>query len=278
MRTTTTFVPRLLGALALCAAPALAVDGVIEINQARALAGGITAGDSPGFPVTISVPGSYRLTSHLDVTGSPAPENRSAIQIAASFVSIDLNGFSLVGPTVCSGSPVTSCSPSGTGSGIQAFSANFVRIVEGIVRGFGGTGIVIGNGTIERVQAYGNGGSGIHLSFGGSVSDSAALGNGEFGITGFGVLVDASRALENGASGISGQPAIVRDCEAVHNGGVGIWVVGGLAMDNVSRANLSSGIEAQQGGGVARNAIAGAATLSSGVQLAPNLCNSVLCP
>jgi hypothetical protein len=31
-----------------------AVDGVIEINQARASKGGITPGDTPAFPITIS--------------------------------------------------------------------------------------------------------------------------------------------------------------------------------------------------------------------------------
>ena len=37
-------------ALALSVAPmANAVDGVVEINQARALEGGITSGDTPGF-------------------------------------------------------------------------------------------------------------------------------------------------------------------------------------------------------------------------------------
>ena len=46
-------------------APALAVDGVIEINQARALAGGVTPGDTAGFPVSLNDSGSYRLTSDL---------------------------------------------------------------------------------------------------------------------------------------------------------------------------------------------------------------------
>ena len=44
---------------------AFAVDGVIEINQARALAGGVLGDairDPPGFPVTIDRSGSYRLT------------------------------------------------------------------------------------------------------------------------------------------------------------------------------------------------------------------------
>ena len=39
------------------AGPALAVDGVIEINQTAALAGAVTATDSPEFPVTLDAPG-----------------------------------------------------------------------------------------------------------------------------------------------------------------------------------------------------------------------------
>ena len=33
------------------AAPVYAVDGVIEINQAKALVGGVTAGDGPTIPL-----------------------------------------------------------------------------------------------------------------------------------------------------------------------------------------------------------------------------------
>jgi len=54
-----------IGAMVGAARPLAAVDGVIEINQARALAGG--PGDEPGFPVTIYASGSYRLTSNLSV-------------------------------------------------------------------------------------------------------------------------------------------------------------------------------------------------------------------
>ena len=57
-------------ATAMLPGQALAVDGVIEINQARALAGGVTAGDSAGFPVTLSASGSYRLTGNLTVPSS----------------------------------------------------------------------------------------------------------------------------------------------------------------------------------------------------------------
>jgi hypothetical protein len=49
----------LVGLMALLAArPTPAVDGVIEINQSRALAGGITAGDAAGYPVRLNTPGS----------------------------------------------------------------------------------------------------------------------------------------------------------------------------------------------------------------------------
>jgi hypothetical protein len=47
------------------AAPALAVDGVLEINQTCALETGCFAGDSAGFPVEVIVSGSYRLTGNL---------------------------------------------------------------------------------------------------------------------------------------------------------------------------------------------------------------------
>ena len=34
--------------------PTFASDGVIEINQASAIAGGVTPGDTAGFPVTLT--------------------------------------------------------------------------------------------------------------------------------------------------------------------------------------------------------------------------------
>ncbi len=49
----------LTGLLMIVPASAFAVDGVIEINNSSADAGDITPGDSAGFPVTLSEPGSY---------------------------------------------------------------------------------------------------------------------------------------------------------------------------------------------------------------------------
>ena len=73
------------------AGPAFAVDGVTLIDQARALAGNVTPGDAPGFPVTLSLPGSYRLSGNLIVL-TPT----DGILITADRVTLDLNGFSVI--------------------------------------------------------------------------------------------------------------------------------------------------------------------------------------
>ncbi len=68
------------------AGSALAADGVIEINQARARAGGVSADDEPGFPVTPSRSGSYRkLQVNVQVpleapVGDYSPRQRRASQ------------------------------------------------------------------------------------------------------------------------------------------------------------------------------------------------------
>ena len=72
------------------ATPALASDGVLEINQVCAVQTGCFAGDTAGFPVTIANPGSYRLTGNIaTIFAGPA------VEINAARVSLDLNGFTL---------------------------------------------------------------------------------------------------------------------------------------------------------------------------------------
>ena len=97
------------------AGPALAVDGVLEINETCAVQTGCFPGDAPKYPVTIKVSGSYRLTGNLQVPD----ENTTAIELGsdADHSSIDLNGFTILGSTICVGS---NCSPLGTGHRIAA--------------------------------------------------------------------------------------------------------------------------------------------------------------
>ncbi|MDX1746121.1 MAG: hypothetical protein R3324_09310 [Halobacteriales archaeon] len=164
-----------------------AVDGVIEINQARALAGGPS--DGPGFPVTVSESGSYRLTSDLDV-GTTA----GGISITAADVTIDLNGFE-----------ISTTSGSGNGIAIDSTSHN-VEIRNGTVRGFNygvflSPGVEIarivdvraignqeygfmtqGNGTLVRGCTAADNKSGFRGFEGSLILESIAYGNTEYGM------------------------------------------------------------------------------------------------
>ena len=76
--------------------PALPAQAqVIAITQAKANAGNVTPGDTPGFPVTLSRPGSYVLTTNLTV-----PANKDGINITSYDVTLDLNGFRIHGFSV----------------------------------------------------------------------------------------------------------------------------------------------------------------------------------
>ena len=139
-------------ALSLWLAPRVeAVDGVVLIDQNRALAGNVTPGDFPGFPVTISRPGSYRLSGNLEVTDPDI----TAIEITADHVTLDLNGLSIQGPLDrCSGflKPAWCSSASLRGSGIEAHTAgrtepdhSNVAVLNGTVRAMGHFGVSLDN-------------------------------------------------------------------------------------------------------------------------------------
>ena len=71
------------------AASAGAVDGTIEINDAKVKA----AGGCPYKITAVTNSGSYRLTGNLS-----APAGTEGIDVSANNVTIDLNGFSITGP------------------------------------------------------------------------------------------------------------------------------------------------------------------------------------
>jgi len=287
--------------------PLAAVDGVIEINQAKALAGGVTASDTAGFPVTIGTAGSYRLTGNLTVSDA----NTTAIFINVTNVSVtvDLNGFAILGPVVCTGTPVTSCSPTGNGRGIEA--AGSVVIRNGIIRGMGERGILISqNGSrVESVQvlhnagagigapshatvrdsvAELNGGAGIQVGVGSIVSGCVARHNGDIGIkvAGDGV-VSHSDAYSNGSHGISvGNGSTVIGNSANFNTASGIFALAGsTVLDNAARSNTSFGVMLSAGVGYARNALYnnnGGNTnpqANGGVEIGTNVCGTTTdCP
>lgn len=175
------------------AASAGAVDGTIEINQAKVLAAG-------GFPYTIcgspppacdsdgAITGSYRLTSNLTVSSTSA----DAIDVTASHVTIDLNGFSIAGPGVSS-----------TGDGINGSTAGALTVENGTVTGFM-IDVYTGNyGIVRNVHATASH-TGIKAGTGNVISGNTADGNGTAGIycVGSGCAIYGNTVENNTSSGI----------------------------------------------------------------------------
>jgi hypothetical protein len=179
-------------ALLLCA-PAFAIDGQIVINQSTVMAAG-------GFPYIITQPGSYKLSGNLVVSGGT-----DGIDITASNVTIDLNGFTIRGPVTCIGQGNTlSCSSSVTG-----------RIGSGIVSS--GDNTTIRNGSVVGFE------------------DGVA-------VEGIGNLVEEIHASGNIIFGITAQYAVVRRNTASLNGG-GINLSFGTVIENVMVQNRSVGLQ-----------------------------------
>ena len=121
------------------AAGAVSKDaGVVLINQAQAIAGGVTSCDTPGFPVTICTSGSYRLSGNLSV-----PSGTEGIGITASNVTLDLNGFTILLPA--SGSTPSICSIRAIGS------LSLIRVQNGILSG-GDCGVQLGSASNSLVS------------------------------------------------------------------------------------------------------------------------------
>ena len=211
-------------ALVVLCASAHAVDGVVLIDQGRALAGNVTPGDAPGFPVTITQPGSYKLAGSLTVPDA----NTSAIviQSGVSGVLIDLNGFTIAGPTVCQGFPKT-CSPLGTGNGISvgsgSGSSRGITVRNGFITGMGNYGVLLfGDGsTVSDLSIASNGLYGMFVQLG-TILNNRVYNNRGIGIAGGNSVIMQNYVSGNGASGISVNDAIVVNNVIVTNTGPGL--------------------------------------------------------
>ena len=151
-----------------CSSPADAADGPVLITQDSALAGDITPGDAPGFPVTLSLPGSYKLASNLTVTSGI---RRNGIEIDAINITIDLNGFVISGASyngilarhgrlVVKNGTIT-----GNGTGILASSKQLLTVDHMIIRDNIGRGILSYPGPLvitNSIITGNNGDSGGH--------------------------------------------------------------------------------------------------------------------
>jgi len=234
------------------ARPAHAVDGVIEINQARALKGGITPGDDPGFPITISTgtfsadPMSFRLTGPLFTSTSG-----NVIEIFSPNITIDLNGFM-----------ITCLLPSCAGIGIAASMQQNITVMNGTVKGFTDGINISGSGArVENVRAIGNTANGIHLGHDCSVNKCLTAANGDDGIrVAIGCLVSGNTVDSNGGDGIS-------------------TTVGSNVYGNIVHGNTGNGLSLATQSAYSQNVISqNGGTVTNGVNAGLNVCNGVACP
>jgi hypothetical protein len=251
---------RAICALSLVAPSAQAGEGAIEINQHCATVTGCLDGDSPGFPVSAIGGGSFVLTSSLTV----ADADTTAVIIGSGGL-LDLNGFSITGPAVCTGTP-PSCVGLGSGFGVHAYEGSVVR--NGRIAGMGGDGVRTSNGaTFEKLLVEANGADGMQVSSGSLIRDCRVLRNKDDGI-----LVTVSEPVPilrsvifgNGNRGV-GNNALIVDSAIYGNAEVGFGAT--------AEAGIGYGALWGNAGGSGQPQASGPFT-----EVGPNVCDGGACP
>ncbi|MFL6528789.1 MAG: right-handed parallel beta-helix repeat-containing protein [Chthoniobacterales bacterium] len=155
------------------------------------------AGDNSSNLYIISAPGSYYLSGNVNGVA-----NKSGILIQSDYVSIDLNGFSVIG----TGAPSVT-------SGISSTHSN-IRIFDGYVIGWNGVGIAVGdNAIIDHITATANS-SAISAGANGVVSQCAVAGLG----AGNGIAVTTNGVIAHcAANSFSSGIVMQSNCEASHS-------------------------------------------------------------
>jgi hypothetical protein len=291
------FALALLGCVAMQPA-AHARDGVIEINQAMI--------DANPAAAVINQSGSYRLTSNL----TQPTNDTDVIRIDANNVTLDLNGFAIIGANQCTYSsvpnPSVSCSGNGTGFGITG-AVRGVTVKNGSIKGMGSAcvylngsnnrledlhlshcgsfgGRIVG-GVVSRVSSSYNSAFGLDVGSV-AVTDSTATYNGSNGINTYGTVRN-SVASRNVGSGISCGTCVATGNAAYDNGVFGIYVGNGSAIGNIAYSNANVGLSAggsttyrdnllmaNNGGGLQVGSALGVFLLNAG----GNVCGTAACP
>jgi hypothetical protein len=237
------------------AAATLALAGAPS-SHAQATLGGGKGGTT--FPIVISQPGSYKLAGNLTV-----PAGVNGIEVTTSHVVIDLNGFTISGPVVCSGAYHSiSCTPGHNGITLTNANAMHTTVRNGSVRGFG---------------------VGVSLGHSGLAENLALTGNAQYGLVAHdGSLVRAVRASYNGSAGMLVNQGVVRDSFSSY-APQGFLMTGGLLATS-STAWTSWAVNGAYGGpnvmlGVRESVLRSEGTPMSGSvrSLGDNLCNGVAC-
>ncbi len=176
------------------------------------------------LPFNITAEGSYYLTGNIV---APAGHTSVGINVDASNVTIDLNGFELVGVT-------------GSGSGIFITGGRTnIAVRNGTIRNWGSNGIDgAGNQRVqaESLRVISNTSTGLFLDAGAVALKCTSYGNGGNGIIGKAhSLIRDCDTSANGIEGISvGAGSVVQGCVVNGNSSRGIDVLDGGTIDNCS--------------------------------------------
>lgn len=266
--------------------------------------------DDTTFPIVISNPGTYVLTSNLTV-----PAGTNGIEIQASNVFLDLNGFTISGPNP-QGSPTT--------YGIK--SIDFCTVINGTVRNMYYGMYTASNSYVEGITAWANT-YGIKVEANTIVTGCGAHEN-DYGIMGsLGCVLIKNAVSDGNADGIIGTiNSIVKENTVYNmNNGRGIVAQEGCTVAGNVVGNIPSGFFAittgdgctvtensvtSGGGGISTGVgctvigntvrdwdtglVLGAGTgyvnnvinveapggtpVTGGIQMGMNICNGVICP
>jgi parallel beta-helix repeat protein len=200
------------GSLTPPGAPAPTMKTLDQVEPRTPVNATRTPGDADSL-FKITQPGSYYLTTN--VTGVSA---KYGVEIAASGVTVDLNGFDLVGVA-------------GSLDGVAVTPLNLINVSvrNGSVRSWGGNGINLldaaTSGTqVADIVASQNSGGGIKMGFGGTITRCTCYNNTGFGIAGAsGTVITECVANVNGSHGITtGSGCTISRCTVRSNQGDGI--------------------------------------------------------
>ena len=211
-----------------------------EVEPRTPLSQATTPGDATNLFI-ITQPGSYYLTSE-----TIGPSAKNGIRITTSNVTIDLNGFRLVGSA-----------GSLNGIVLPVSGQRNITVKNGFVAAWGQLGIdlnLVRNCIVRDVQVVDSGGSGVHLGDCGVIAGCVALANGSNGfIVGQGGAISSSTARQNAADGFNtGAAGTLTGCSAVLNGR-GIFASFGSTVTECSAYdNETDGISVASGATVAR--------------------------
>ena len=180
--------------------------GEILITQAKANAGNVTPGDNPGFPVSLTQPGSYQLAGNLTV-----PAGKNGVVIAAHDVTVDLNGFRIYGSNVATNGIVGSMNSSTVRNGTVAlFKLNGIHLSGDFA-------------VVENMRAVVSGSYGIAVTGRSSLIQENVVSSNFDGIFASNSLVQGNVVSQNARYGIRALRSTVLGNTISSNGSYGIF-------------------------------------------------------